>query len=60
MKGILGRKVGMTEVFTKDGKIIPVTVISTEPNKVMQVKTTSEGGLLRKVGKDLSETFTES
>ena len=40
MKGILGRKVGMTEVFTKDGKIIPVTVISTEPNKVMQVKTT--------------------
>lgn len=44
MKGILGRKVGMTEVFTKDGKIIPVTVISTEPNKVMQVKTTDTDG----------------
>ena len=44
MKGILGRKVGMTEVFTKDGKIIPVTVISTEPNKVMQVKTTATDG----------------
>ena len=44
MKGILGRKVGMTEVFTKDGKIIPVTVISTEPNKVMQVNTTATDG----------------
>lgn len=44
MKGILGRKVGMTEVFTKDGKIIPVTVISTEPNKVMQVKTAATEG----------------
>ena len=39
MKGILGRKAGMTEVFTKDGKVIPVTVIEVEPNIVMQVKT---------------------
>jgi large subunit ribosomal protein L3 len=39
MKGILGRKVGMTQVFTKDGKLIPVTVVSVEPNVVMQVKT---------------------
>ena len=37
MKGILGRKVGMTQVFTKEGKLIPVTVIETEPNVVMQV-----------------------
>ena len=44
MKGILGRKVGMTEVFTKDGKIIPVTVISVEPNVIMQVKTTATDG----------------
>ena len=44
MKGILGRKVGMTEVFTKDGKIIPVTVISVEPNVIMQVKTTKNDG----------------
>lgn len=44
MKGILGVKVGMTEKFTKDGKIIPVTVISAEPNKVMQVKTTATDG----------------
>ena len=39
MKGILGRKAGMTQVFTKDGKLIPVTVIEVEPNVVMQVKT---------------------
>ena len=44
MKGILGRKVGMTEVFTKDGKIIPVTVVSAEPNAVMQVKTVKTDG----------------
>ena len=39
MKGILGRKAGMTQVFTKEGKVIPVTVIEVEPNIVMQVKT---------------------
>ena len=44
MKGILGRKVGMTQVFTKDGKLIPVTVINVEPNTVMQVKTVEKDG----------------
>ncbi len=44
MKGILGRKVGMTQVFTKDGKLIPVTVVSCEPNTVMQVKTVEKDG----------------
>ena len=44
MKGILGRKIGMTEKFTKDGKVIPVTVVSVEPNTVMQVKTTATDG----------------
>ena len=44
MKGILGRKVGMTQVFTKDGKLIPVTVVSCEPNVVMQVKTVEKDG----------------
>ena len=44
MKGILGRKVGMTQVFTKDGKIVPVTVIAVEPNVVMQVKTIEKDG----------------
>jgi len=44
MKGILGRKVGMTQVFTKEGKLIPVTVVSCEPNVVMQVKTVETDG----------------
>ena len=44
MKGILGRKVGMTEVFTTDGKLIPVTVISVEPNVVTQIKTKETDG----------------
>ena len=44
MKGILGRKVGMTEVFTKDGKLIPVTVVYVEPNVVTQVKSEETDG----------------
>lgn len=44
MKGILGRKAGMTQVFTKDGKLIPVTVVEVEPNVVMQVKTVETDG----------------
>ena len=39
MKGILGRKLGMTQVFATDGKLVPVTVIEVEPNVVTQVKT---------------------
>ncbi len=44
MKGILGKKVGMTQVFTKDGKLIPVTVIEVEPNVVTQIKTSEKDG----------------
>lgn len=44
MKGILGRKVGMTQVFTKDGKLIPVTVVEVPSNVVMQVKTVEKNG----------------
>ncbi len=44
MKGILGRKVGMTQVFTKEGKLIPVTVVEIEPNVVTQVKTVETDG----------------
>ena len=44
MKGILGRKIGMTEKFTKDGKVIPVTVIEVEPNVITQVKTGETDG----------------
>ena len=44
MKGILGKKVGMTQVFTKEGVLIPVTVISVEPNVVTQIKTVEKEG----------------
>ena len=44
MKGILGRKIGMTEKFTTDGKVIPVTVISVEPNVITQIKTVDSDG----------------
>ena len=44
MKGILGKKVGMTQVFTKSGKLIPVTVIVVEPNVVTQIKAISKDG----------------
>lgn len=44
MKGILGRKFGMTQVFGTDGKLVPVTVIEIEPNVVTQIKTTENDG----------------
>ena len=44
MKGILGRKLGMTQVFTVDGTLIPVTVIEVKPNVVMQKRTIETDG----------------
>lgn len=44
MKGILGRKIGMTQVFDQDGKLTPVTVVEVTPNIVTQVKTTENDG----------------
>ncbi len=44
MKGILGRKIGMTQVFTKSGKLIPVTVVEVETNVVTQIKTKENDG----------------
>ena len=44
MKGILGRKLGMTQVFTSEGNLVPVTVIEVEPNTVMQKKTKETDG----------------
>ena len=44
MKGILGKKIGMTQVFTESGKLIPVTVIEVEPNVVTQIKTIEKDG----------------
>lgn len=37
--GIVGRKYGMTRVFTADGESVPVTIIHVEPNQVVQIKT---------------------
>ena len=36
--GLVGRKVGMTRLFTEDGISIPVTVVEVVPNKVTQIK----------------------
>ena len=44
MKGILGRKLGMTQVFTADGDLIPVTVIEVQPNAVLQKKSVETDG----------------
>ena len=44
MKGILGRKLGMTQVFGTDGKLVPVTVIEVKPNVVTQIKTIDNDG----------------
>lgn len=43
-KGILGKKVGMTQIFTESGELIPVTVIEATPNIVLQVKTMENDG----------------
>ena len=42
--GVVGRKAGMTRVFTDDGLSIPVTVIEVEPNRVTQIKTIESDG----------------
>ena len=42
--GLIGRKVGMTRVFTEDGASVPVTVLEVVPNRVTQIKTTASDG----------------
>jgi len=42
--GIVGRKAGMTRIFTEGGTAVPVTVIAVEPNRVTQVKTVEADG----------------
>ena len=42
--GVVGRKVGMTRVFTDDGASLPVTVIEVEPNRITQLKTLETDG----------------
>jgi len=43
-KGILGTKLGMTQVFDDDNRVVPVTVIQAEPNTISQVKTPETDG----------------
>ena len=43
-KAIIGRKLGMTQLFSKDGKVIPVTVVEAGPCPVVQVKTLERDG----------------
>ena len=43
-KGILGRKVGMTQVYTEDGTVVPVTVVQAGPCSVLQVRTVDRDG----------------
>ena len=44
MKGILGKKIGMTQIFTEHGEVIPVTVVEAGPVVVTQIKTTENDG----------------
>lgn len=44
MKGILGRKIGMTQYFTEDGELVPVTVVEAKDNVVLQKKTAEKDG----------------
>jgi len=44
MKGILGTKLGMTQVFDENNRVVPVTVVKAEPNVVTQVRTEEKDG----------------
>ena len=42
--GLIGRKVGMTQIFAADGTSVPVTVLSVEPNTVTKIRTAGTDG----------------
>ncbi len=44
MRGILGKKIGMTQIFREDGQIMPVTVIESGPCSISQIKTQNKDG----------------
>ncbi|MCC9085934.1 50S ribosomal protein L3 [Enterococcus faecium] len=57
-KGILGKKVGMTQIFTESGELIPVTVVEATPNVVLQVKMETDGYEAIQVGyQDMREVL---
>ncbi len=43
-KAIIGKKIGMSQLFTSDGKVIPVTVVEAGPCAVVQKKTVEKDG----------------
>lgn len=43
-KAIIGKKIGMSQIFTEDGKVIPVTVVEAGPNPIVQIKTVANDG----------------
>lgn len=43
-KGLLGKKIGMTQIFASDGKVVPVTVVEASPNTITQVKSVESDG----------------
>ena len=61
--GVVGRKAGMTRIFTEDGQALPVTVIEVEPNRITQLKTLESDGYRAvqvTVGKRRSSRVTKS
>jgi large subunit ribosomal protein L3 len=44
MKAILGKKIGMSQIFTAEGAVIPVTLVVAEPNKIMLRRTVAKDG----------------
>ena len=43
-KGLIGKKIGMTQIFDENGKVIPVTVVEAGPCPVTQIKTMDNDG----------------
>lgn len=43
-KGMIGKKLGMTSLFTSDGRLVPVTVLEVGPCVVTQIKTNEKDG----------------
>lgn len=44
MRGIMGTKIGMTQVFEKNGRLLPVTILHVEPNQILELKTVESHG----------------
>ncbi|SHK36286.1 50S ribosomal protein L3 [Paramaledivibacter caminithermalis] len=46
MKALIGKKIGMTQIFTEEGNVIPVTVVEAGPNYITQIKTMENDGYI--------------